>query len=58
MRDGSSSMDVAAARPEALGPLGEPALRDTLDRRYAVKGAVPPASVRVRPPHERLLAMR
>jgi HD-GYP domain-containing protein (c-di-GMP phosphodiesterase class II) len=39
-------------------PLGEPALRDTVDRRYAVKGAVAPALVKVRPPHERLLAMR
>ena len=58
MRDGSSSMDVAAARPEALGPLGEPALRDTTDCHIAVKGAVPPARVKVRPPHERLLAMR
>ncbi len=39
-------------------PLGEPALRDTLDRRYAVKSAVPPGAVKVRPPHERLMAMR
>jgi hypothetical protein len=39
-------------------PLGEPALRDTIDRRHAVKGAVPPSAVRVRPPHEKLLAMR
>ncbi len=38
--------------------LGEPALRDTLDRRYAVKSALPPGAVKVRPPHERLLAMR
>jgi HD-GYP domain-containing protein (c-di-GMP phosphodiesterase class II) len=39
-------------------PLGEPALRDTIDRRFNVKAAVPPGQVRVRPPHERLLAMR
>lgn len=39
-------------------PLGEPALRDTIERRYAVKAAVAPGQVRVRPPHERLLAMR
>jgi HD-GYP domain-containing protein (c-di-GMP phosphodiesterase class II) len=38
--------------------LGEPALRDTIDRRFTVKSAVPPAQVKVRPPHERLLAMR
>ncbi len=39
-------------------PLGEPALRDTIERRFAVKAALPPGHVRVRPPHERLLAMR
>jgi HD-GYP domain-containing protein (c-di-GMP phosphodiesterase class II) len=39
-------------------PLGEPLLRDTLDRRHAVKGALAAALVRVRPPHERLMAMR
>ncbi len=39
-------------------PLGEPALRDTLDRRHAVKAAVASDAVKVRPPHERLLAMR
>lgn len=38
--------------------LGEPALRDTLDRRFAVKTALAPGAVKVRPPHERLLAMR
>jgi hypothetical protein len=38
--------------------LGEPALRDTLDRRFAVKSALAPGVVKVRPPHERLLAMR
>lgn len=39
-------------------PLGEPALRDTLEQRYGVKGAVASTKVKVRPPHERLLAMR
>lgn len=39
-------------------PLGVPALRDTTERRYAVKTAVSAARVRMRPPHERLIAMR
>ena len=39
-------------------PLGVPALRDTTERRYAVKTAVAAARVRIRPPHERLIAMR
>jgi len=39
-------------------PLGVPALRDTIERRHAVKAPVPSARVRVRPPHERLIAMR
>ncbi len=38
--------------------LMEPVLRDTLDRRYAVKGAVPVGAVKVRPPHDKLLALR
>ncbi len=38
--------------------IADPLLRDTLDQRYAVKTTVPPAAVKVRPPHERLLAMR
>jgi hypothetical protein len=49
---------VAALVSAAGTPLGEPALRDTLEGRFAVKGAVPPARVKVRPPHERLLLMR
>jgi HD-GYP domain-containing protein (c-di-GMP phosphodiesterase class II) len=36
----------------------EPALRDTVERRHAVKGALACSSVKVRPPHERLLALR
>ena len=39
-------------------PLGVPALRDTADRRYAIKTALPSAAVKIRPAHERLLAMR
>ncbi len=38
-------------------PLGEPALRDTADRRYAIKGAVASGAVKVRPPHDKLLAL-
>ncbi|MEO5732682.1 MAG: hypothetical protein ABIN96_00685 [Rubrivivax sp.] len=49
---------VAALVSPSGNPLGEPTLRDTIESRHAVKGAVAPASVRVRPPHERLLAMR
>ncbi len=49
---------VATLVSASGNPLGEPALRDTLDRRYAVKSALPPGAVKVRPPHERLLAMR
>jgi hypothetical protein len=39
-------------------PLGEPALRDTIERRHAVRCSVASDQVKVRPPHERLLAMR
>ena len=39
-------------------PLGVPALRDTIERRHAVRAPVSSARVRVRPPHERLIAMR
>ena len=49
---------VAVLVSASGSPLGEPALRDTLDQRYTVKAAVPPSAVKVRPPHERLLAMR
>ena len=49
---------VASLVSPAGNPLGEPALRDTLDQRFSVKGAVAAAKVKVRPPHERLLAMR
>jgi HD-GYP domain-containing protein (c-di-GMP phosphodiesterase class II) len=54
-----ANMPYVAALLSAGGNLiAEPALRDTLDRRYAVKGAVPCGGVKVRPPHDRLLAMR
>ncbi len=39
-------------------PLGVPAVRDTADRRYAVKGVVAAAAVKVRPQHDKLLALR
>ena len=39
-------------------PLGEPALRDTADSRYAVKGVVSAHAVKVRPAHAKLLALR
>lgn len=38
--------------------LGEPALRDTLDARYAVRAAVAAAAIKVRPDHARILALR
>jgi HD-GYP domain-containing protein (c-di-GMP phosphodiesterase class II) len=49
---------VASLVSSAGHALGEPALRDTIDRRHAVRAAVPPSQVKVRPPHERLMAMR
>jgi HD-GYP domain-containing protein (c-di-GMP phosphodiesterase class II) len=49
---------VAALVAASGNPLAEPALRDTLDRRHAVKAPVPAERVRVRPPHEKLLALR
>jgi hypothetical protein len=39
-------------------PLLEPAVRDTADARYAVKGPVAAQAVKVRPPHAKLLALR
>lgn len=49
---------VAALVAPSGAPLGEPALRDTVDKRHAVKGAVSSQAVRVRPAHEKLLALR
>lgn len=39
-------------------PLGEPALRDTIEARFAVRAALPSAQVKVRPDHRRILALR
>lgn len=39
-------------------PLNEPALRDTVDQRHAIKCAFPQGYARTRPPHDKLLAMR
>lgn len=49
---------VAALVGAGGAPLGVPALRDTLDKRYAVKGAVKTSQVKVIPPHEALLTLR
>ncbi len=49
---------VAALVSQSGSVIAEPPLRDTMDRRYAAKCAVPPAQVRVIPPHDRLLAAR
>ena len=38
--------------------LGEPALRDTLETRFAVRAAVASTLVKVRPDHRRILALR
>jgi HD-GYP domain-containing protein (c-di-GMP phosphodiesterase class II) len=38
--------------------LGEPALRDTIETRFAVRAAVPSAQVKVRPDHTRILSLR
>ncbi|HMO47082.1 MAG TPA: phosphohydrolase [Rubrivivax sp.] len=38
--------------------LGEPALRDTVEARFAVRAALASAQVKVRPDHRRILALR
>lgn len=48
---------VAALVSPRGSPLGAPLARDTQDHRFSVKHAVNSAQMRVRPPHERLLAM-
>jgi hypothetical protein len=48
---------VAALVGASGSVLGEPLLRDTADARHAVRSAVPPQSVRVVPPHDRVLAL-
>jgi HD-GYP domain-containing protein (c-di-GMP phosphodiesterase class II) len=58
-RGRAANLPYVATLVAASGnPLGEPALRDTVDRRYAVKGSVPPDAMKVRPPHDRLMALR
>lgn len=42
----------------AGSPVLEPALRDTAEARFAVKQAVAAERVKVRPPHDKLLALR
>jgi len=49
---------VAALLSGSGNMISDPKLRDTLDRRYAVKAAVAPGSVKIMPPHQILLAMR
>ena len=49
---------VASLVSTSGNPLGEPALRDTIDRRYNVKAAVAASQVKVRPQHDRVLALR
>jgi hypothetical protein len=57
-RGGRADQPRVASLVSASGDvLGEPVLRDTSDRRFAVAGAVAAALVRVRPSHDRLLAM-
>ncbi|WP_088281806.1 HD-GYP domain-containing protein [Ideonella sp. A 288] len=54
-----ANLPVVASLVSTSGaPLGVPAVRDTLDKRYAVKCAVGGHAVKVRPPHEQLLALR
>jgi hypothetical protein len=54
-----ANLPIVAALVGASGaPLGEPALRDTVERRHAVKGALSSQAVRVIPPHEKLFALR
>jgi hypothetical protein len=49
---------VAVLVAPSGAPMGTPALRDTLDRRHAVKRAISVDAVKVIPPHERLMMMR
>jgi hypothetical protein len=49
---------VAALVAPSGAPMGTPSLRDTLDKRFAVKSAVSVDKVKVIPPHDRLMAMR
>jgi HD-GYP domain-containing protein (c-di-GMP phosphodiesterase class II) len=54
-----ANLPLVASLVSASGNVvAEPAVRDTLDQRHAVKSALAPAQVKVRPPHERLMALR
>lgn len=54
-----ANLPVVASLVSASGsPMGVPTVRDTLDKRYAVKCALNASAVKVRPPHEQLLALR
>ena len=58
-RGSRANLPVVASLVSASGvPLLEPALRDTVERKHAVQAAVPPGKVKVRPPHDRLMALR
>jgi HD-GYP domain-containing protein (c-di-GMP phosphodiesterase class II) len=54
-----SNLPVVAALVSSSGEvLLQPLLRDCIQQRHAVKRALQPDAVRVRPPHDQLLAMR
>ena len=58
-RGRSANLPFVASLVSATGsPLVEPALRNTVDSRYTVRGALASHLVKVRPQHERLLALR
>jgi HD-GYP domain-containing protein (c-di-GMP phosphodiesterase class II) len=48
---------VASLVTPSGSPMGEPTLRDTVEPRFAVRGAVASATVKVRPTHARVLAL-
>jgi HD-GYP domain-containing protein (c-di-GMP phosphodiesterase class II) len=53
-----ANLPLVAALVSASGAVyGEPVPRDTLDRRHAVKAAVPPDRVKVRFQHDKVLAL-
>jgi hypothetical protein len=53
-----ANLPLVAALVAANGSVyGEPVLRETLDRRHAVKAAVPPQRVKARFQHEKVLAL-
>ena len=54
-----ADLPVVATLKSASGEaLLEPMVRDTVERRHAVKCGLPPERVKVHPPHERLMALR